>query len=97
MQEALTILQEFGHDFGLSADIVHIIRLIRQYERLTGEVSGTGIVLHWMEAAASDFFNLSNTFPASSQTSEDLQSYASRILSYIGRLRAIGIVPTDPN
>ena len=37
MQEALTILQEFGHDFGLSAEIAHIITLIRQYERLTGE------------------------------------------------------------
>jgi hypothetical protein len=97
MQEALTILQAFGHDFGVSAEIVHIIRLIRQYERLTGEVSGMGIVLHWLEAAASDFVNLSNTFPTSSQTSEDLQNSAMRILSYVSQLRAVGIVPTDPN
>ena len=97
MQEACKILQDFGIEFHLCAEIVQVIKNIRQYERLTGEFSSVGIVLHWMESAVSGFLDLSNAFPASSQTSEALKNSAIRIMVYVGRLRAIGIVPTDPN
>ena len=96
MQEALTIRQEFGHDFGLSAEIVHIIRLIRQYERLTGECSGVGVVLHWMESAVSNVLALSDAFHASSQTTVTLHHDANRLRAYVDRLRALGFLPTSP-
>jgi hypothetical protein len=96
MQEALRILQEVGYDFGVSAEIAHIITLIRQYERLTGECSGVGVVLHWMESAVSDVLSLSATFRATSQTAVALQQDAIRLRSYVDRLRALGFLPTSP-
>ena len=96
MQEALTILQEFGHDFGISAEIAHIITLIRQYARLTGELSGVGMVLHWMESAVGDVLALSAAFRASSQTAVTLHHDANRLRSYVDRLRALGFLPTSP-
>jgi hypothetical protein len=96
MQEALTILTEVGNDFGVSAEIAHIIMLIRHYERLTGELSGVGVVLHWMESAVSDVLALSAAFSASSQTAVALQRDATGLRSYVGRLRALGFLPTNP-
>jgi hypothetical protein len=96
MQEALTILQEFGHDFGLRAEIAHIITLIRQYERLTGELSGVGMVLHWLESAVRDVLDLSAAFSGSSQTAVTLHQDAIRLMSYVDRLRALGFLPTNP-
>jgi hypothetical protein len=92
----LTILHEIGHDFGLSVEIAHVITLIRQYERLTGEVFGVGMVLHWMESAVSDVLELSAAFHASSQTAVTLHQDAIRLRSYIDRLRALGFHPTNP-
>jgi hypothetical protein len=96
MQEALTILQVFGHDFGVSAEIAYIIRLIRQYERLTGELSCVGVVLHWMESAVNDVLALSAAFHASSQTAVTLHQDAIRLRSHVARLRALGFLPTNP-
>ena len=91
----MTILQEIGHDFGLSAEIARIITLIRQYERLTGECSGVGVVLLWMESAVSDMLALSAAFQALSQTAVTLHHDANRLRSYVDRLRA-GFFPTNP-
>jgi hypothetical protein len=97
MEEALTILIEVGNEFGVSAEIAHIIiTLVRQYARLTGEGSGVGVVLHWMESAVSDLVALSAVFHASSQTAVTLHHDANRLRSYVGRLRALGFLPTSP-
>jgi hypothetical protein len=96
MQEALTILQEFGHDFGVSAEIAHIIVLIRQYARLTAVCSGVGVVLHWMESAVSYVVALSAAFSTSSQTAVTLHQDAIRLRSYVDRLRALGYFHTNP-
>ena len=95
MQEALRILTEVGNDFGVSAEIARIIRLIRQYERLTGECSGVDVALHCMESAVSDLLALAAAF-ASSQTAVALRQDANRLRSYADRLRALGFLPTSP-
>jgi hypothetical protein len=51
MENALAILKEIGHEFGLCTELAHIITLTQQYERLTGECSGVGVVLHWRRCA----------------------------------------------
>jgi hypothetical protein len=96
MQEALAILQAFGRDIGLSADIAHLIAIVRQYERLTGELSGVGVVLRWMESAVRDVLVLSTAFSDLSQTAVALHQDAIRLQSYVGRLRALGFFPTNP-
>jgi hypothetical protein len=96
MQEPLTIIQAFGRDFGVSAEIAHLIPLIRQYERLTGKLSGVGVVLHWMESAVRDLLNFAAAFSDSSQTAVALHQDAIRLRSYVGRLRALGFLPTNP-
>jgi hypothetical protein len=95
MQEALTILQEFGHDFGVSVEIAHIIRLIRQYERLTRELAGVGVVLHWLESAVREVLDRAAAFSGSSQTAVALHQDAIRLRSYVDRLRALGFHPTN--
>jgi hypothetical protein len=92
----LTILTEVGHDVGVCAEIAHIITRIRQYERLTGECSGVGVVLHWMESAVSDVLALAAAFCASSQTAVALYQDATRLRSYVDRLRVLGFLPTNP-
>jgi hypothetical protein len=96
MQEALRILTEVGNDFGVSAEIGHSITLIRQYARLTGECSGVGVVLHWLESAISDLVALAAAFSASSQSAVALHQDANRLRSYVDRLRALGFLPTSP-
>lgn len=96
MQEALTILKEFGNDFGIPAEIAHIITLIRQYERLSGELLGVGVVLHWMESAVSDVLALSSAFHTSSKTAVTLHQDSIRLMYYVDRLRALGFHPTNP-
>jgi hypothetical protein len=96
MQEALAILQAIGRDFGLCVEIAHIITLIRQYERPTGECSGVGVALHWLESAVSDVLTLAATCSALSQTAVALQQDANRLSSCVDRLRALGFHPTSP-
>jgi hypothetical protein len=92
MQEVLTMLTEFG----LSAEIAHMITHIRHYERLTGECSGVGTILDWMESAVKDLSELANVFHPSSQTAEHFRHEAARLRSYAGRLPALGFLPVSP-
>jgi hypothetical protein len=96
MQAVLTMLTEFGYEFGLSAEIAHMITHIRHYERLTGECSGVGTILDWMETAVKDLSELANVFHPSSQTAEHFRYEAARLRSYVGRLRALGFLPVSP-
>jgi hypothetical protein len=95
MQEALTILQALGHELGLSAEITGIITYIRQYDRLAGGLTGVGTILNWLETAANDLSALANVFPPSTQTAAHFRYEAGRMRSYIGRLRALGVLPAS--
>jgi hypothetical protein len=96
MENALVILKEIEQEFGLCAERAHLITLIRQYERLTGECSGVGMVLHWIESAVSNLRVRAAAFSDSGQTAAALHQEAVRLRSYVDRLRALGFLPTDP-
>jgi hypothetical protein len=96
MQEALQILEACGREFGVGAELAHLMSLVRVYTRLTGECSGVGVVLDALEAAIGDMLARAAAFPASSQTAAMFHEDASRLRSYVDRLRALGFHPTPP-
>jgi hypothetical protein len=96
MEEAIAILDEVGREFEVSAELRQLIRHSRLVERLTREGSGMGTVLAWMESAADDLSALANVFNPSSQTAAHFRARADCMRAYSNRLRAVGVVPTNP-
>jgi hypothetical protein len=96
MEEAMTILEEVGREFGLGAELRQLMRHCRLVERLTGEGSGIGLVVDWLEAAANDLSALANGFSPASETALYFRNRADRMRAYSHQLRALGVVPMSP-
>jgi hypothetical protein len=96
MQEALTILHEMGHEFGLGAEIARLITLMRQYERLNGELTGVALILDWLESAVTGLSALADVFHPTSQTAAHFRHEAGRLRAYVDRLRTLGFFSTRP-
>src|SRR5262245_6715792 len=96
MQEALKILEAFGREFWVSAEVASLISLMRQYARLTGRCSGVGMVLDTMESAVGDLLARAATFQPESPTAGLFHRKAIRLGAYIDGLRALGCHPMTP-